>query len=427
MINTIKKKAFLFIIFLILSSVSSTFAKGLINTSHLDNLYELINVNGNNLGIIHIYSEYPDYKWIGDEDEGITCVDDVARAAIFYIEHYKLCHDKASYKKARSLIRFVLYMQAENGFFYNFIMPDYSINKTFKTSVAEPNWWSWRALWSLAEAKDVFKDDKKFNKKIDRSIQKILTSAKKWFSTETKTVNYNGFELPSWLPFETASDQSALIAKSLCIYFNKSKDQSVIPIIRKLADGILMMQAGDKEKFPFGSFLSWQNTWHGWGNCQSEALLLSAEVLNDKNYSSSAINEIKYFYPYLIREQYFSNFELSKDSVGIIYILKQEKFSQIAYEISPIVQSSLKAFEIKKDTTLLHTAIDAALWFFGKNVLNKPMYNQSSGRCFDGIISEKEVNKNSGAESTIEALLSLISIEKYPAARKIFYDTINCK
>ncbi len=410
----------------ILLFCSNYFAESLINTSHLDHLYEQIDVKGNKLGIIHIYAEYPDYNWVGDQDEGISCVDDVARAAIFYVEHFKMYKYKASYKKAKSLIRFVLYMQAENGFFFNFIMPDYSINKTFKTSLAEPNWWSWRALWSLVEVKDFFKDDKKLNKKINEAIKRILIPAKEWFSRETKTVNYNGFELPSWLPFETAADQSALIVKALCIYYKESNDQNIPSVIKKLSDGILMMQAGDKNNFPFCGFLSWQNTWHGWGNNQSEALLLASEILRDDKYSTAALNEIKYFYPYLIREKYFSNFELSKDESKNISLVKQEKYSQIAYGISPLVQASVKAFEITKDTSFGKTAVDAALWLFGKNVLNKPMYDKTTGRCLDGIISETEVNRNSGAESTIEALLALIAIEKNSVTKKVLNDTINC-
>jgi hypothetical protein len=422
----LRKRIIYFLFVILFISFTDYYAKEIVNTSHLDHLYELINVNGNKLGIIHIYSEYPDYKWVGDEDEGISCVDDVARAAIFYIQHYKFLKEESSYKKAKSLIRFVLYMQAENGFFYNFMLPDYSINKTFKTSIAEPNWWSWRALWALVEAKGIFKDDKRLNKKIDDSIQKILVSTKNWLSNESTTVKYSGFELPTWLPFESAADQSALIVKSLCLYYKKSKDLSVLSIIKKLSDGILMMQTGDKNDFPFSCFLSWQNTWHGWGNNQSEVLLLSAETLKDSNYLQAALNEIKYFYPYLVREKYLSNFVLSKDSSGSISILKKEKYSQIAYEISPIVHSSLKAFEITKDIVYAQSAVDAVLWFFGKNILNKPMYDQNTGRCFDGIISETKLNQNSGAESTIEALLALISIEKNPTSRKILFDTMDC-
>ena len=51
-------------------SVQLTSTNSLINTSHLDSLYEEINVEGKSMGIIHIYSNYPDYKWIGDDDEG---------------------------------------------------------------------------------------------------------------------------------------------------------------------------------------------------------------------------------------------------------------------------------------------------------------------------------------------------------------------
>ena len=40
------------------------------------------------------------------------------------------------------------------------------------------------------------------------------------------------------------------------------------------------------------------------------------------------------------------------------------------------------------------------------------MYNPSTGVCFDGITGLNEVNKNSGAESTLEMLLMLLEIEK---------------
>ena len=44
------------------------------------------------------------------------------------------------------------------------------------------------------------------------------------------------------------------------------------------------------------------------------------------------------------------------------------------------------------------------------------MYDPETGRCFDGIGPEKEVNMNSGAESTIEALLILQAIQNHPIA-----------
>ena len=102
----------------------------IVNSSHLDDLYEEINVSGKTLGIVHIYSEYPNYNWVGDDDEGIACVDDAARAAIFYIKNFQNQDDSESLKKAEELLEFLLYMQSDNGLFYNFIFEDYSIKKT---------------------------------------------------------------------------------------------------------------------------------------------------------------------------------------------------------------------------------------------------------------------------------------------------------
>jgi hypothetical protein len=48
------------------------------------------------------------------------------------------------------------------------------------------------------------------------------------------------------------------------------------------------------------------------------------------------------------------------------------------------------------------------------------MYFPENGKCFDGINSESELNKNSGAESTVEALLALLEIENNPVAKQIF-------
>ena len=56
-----------------------------INTAHLDHLYEEVVIAGRPMAIIHIYADYPDYQWVDVPDEGAACVDDVARAAVFYL------------------------------------------------------------------------------------------------------------------------------------------------------------------------------------------------------------------------------------------------------------------------------------------------------------------------------------------------------
>jgi hypothetical protein len=48
------------------------------------------------------------------------------------------------------------------------------------------------------------------------------------------------------------------------------------------------------------------------------------------------------------------------------------------------------------------------------------MYNPHNGIFYDGIENENLINKNSGAESTIEGLLSLLRISLNPIALSEF-------
>lgn len=399
----------------------------LINTSHLDHLYEEIKMNGEKVGIIHIYSEYPDYKWIGDEDEGIACVDDGARASVFYLKHYQLTGQQKDLEKAKNLIKFVLKMQSGNGFFFNFIWPDHTINKTFRTSVAEPNWWSWRALWALSEAALYYRDvDQSFYNTIMPALQKGIDSARTWLIKDNEYKEYGGFSLPAWLPYETASDQAAVLVKTMLTYFEASGDSSVIDPVKKLCDGIMLMQAGDSSTIPYYAFLSWQNTWHAWGNSQSDALIMAGKILLQRKFVEHAFKEIKYFYPFLIKEKFYSDFVMEKDSVRN-EMIKSSKFSQIAYGIRPIVFACISAYEITEDPLYAKTAVEAAGWFFGKNIVRKNMYDIESGRGYDGIQSEEKINFNSGAESTIETLLSILRIEQNAKAKAMLENLIREK
>ncbi|MEJ2194921.1 MAG: hypothetical protein P8X73_08705, partial [Ignavibacteriaceae bacterium] len=302
-------------LFVFCSEISDSQTTFIVNKSHLDYLYKEIKINGKQMAVIHIYSNAPDYKYVGDDDEGFACVDDAARAAIFYLEYYKAYNDSSSLHKYYNLVEFLIYMQAENGFFYNFIWEDNSINKTFNTSVAEPNWWSWRALWALSEGYKKLKDvDIEFAKQILPVLVKSVEATKKSFPPERIIKKINGIEFPTWLPSETASDQASILILALLNYFEETKDTSVTYCLNKLCDGILMMQKGDSLKVPFYAFLSWQNIWHAYGNSQSFALLKASKILVRDDLQTAALNEINFFYDYLLDENFLSSFTIENDN-----------------------------------------------------------------------------------------------------------------
>ena len=384
----------------------------IVNKSHLDYLYKEIVVDGKEMAIIHIYSNAPDYNYVGDDDEGYACVDDAARAAIFYLEYFKAYNDSSSLHKYYNLVDFLLYMQSENGYFYNFIWEDNSINKTFKTSIAEPNWWSWRALWALTEGYDLLitpENDR--STRVKKSISQIIENIKKNIPKEKNEVTIEGIKLPDWLPFQFASDQAALLTIILSNYYKVSGDKEILEYLNSLVKGIMMMQINDLKCEYNGAFLSWQNEWHGWGNSQAYALLKAYQVLKNEKLKTAALFELNNFYQRLFEIEFLSSFSVRKTDCNF-EIINSNKFSQIAYVIRPMVYALLEAYKITSDTSYAIQAGQIAKWFTGKNPAGEVMYNPHSGIIYDGIENENLINKNSGAESTIEGLLTLLKISQ---------------
>ncbi|HED37269.1 MAG TPA: hypothetical protein ENI76_03370 [Ignavibacteria bacterium] len=401
--------------------------KTLLNTAHLDHLYEKINVNGKSMGIIHIYSDFPNYNFVEAKGEGIACVDDAARAMIFYIRYYEIYPDKAVFDKIENLSNFLLYMQAKNGFFYNFIWKDYTIDSTYKTSVAEPNWWTWRAIWALSEAQKFFLEHNSITThKIVTPLKRAVSVTLKWLALNRKMKykNFGGFEIPAWLPQKYAADQAAILVKGLAVYYEITKDKRVKNEIKNLSDGIVKMQVGNSKQPPYYVFLSWRNSWHQWGNSQADALIDVSYLFHDRSYLKYADREVKYFYPYLLNNGFFNDFVLVNDNNNIV-IKKLHKYSQIAYGIRPMVWASIGLYKMTKDTSAAIIAGKIASWLLGNNIAGTQMYSPKNGITFDGIISKNEINKNSGAESTIEALLTIIDVEQNPIAKKILWNYYN--
>ncbi|MGB5361985.1 MAG: hypothetical protein WBN17_01640, partial [Aureibaculum sp.] len=273
----------LFIVLLLIGFVSCTakkeskpIASDNINFDHFNHLYKEINFNGKKAGIVHIYSEYPDYEFEIEPKEGFTCVDDVARAMVMlskYLEEN--AKDEEALDKLIKLTEFVLQMQHENGYFNNFIWNDLSINTTYKTSVAELNWWSFRALWGLESAYPFLRSNKDLVNRIQLASQQLLNNIKRDLPiTNSQTEMVETIEVPTWLPQKYAADQSALLILGLLKNYERTGDSDIESLIDVLANGIMLMQKGDANEYPYGAFMSWQNLWHAWGNNQAYALLL---------------------------------------------------------------------------------------------------------------------------------------------------------
>ncbi len=411
--------AFLFVLSCGRPSTSSR--NSLVNLAHLNHLFDRALLAGDDsVAIIHIYAEYPDYKPVKAKGEGFTCVDDMARAAVVYLRYGQYFNNAQALEQSRQLIFTLLKMQAANGCFYNFIRSNGHIEKQNRNSQPLPDWWTWRAFWALSEfglrqsGHDAALDDA-----IRKAISRVLPHVRNLYRQGEGRKEFAGFMLPTWLPQKYGADQASILLKALVNTFIWTNDSSLLLLMHPLVKGILAVQVVDPASPVNGVFLSWKNFWHAYGNSQADALLDYFRVSGDSLVLHAALREIDLFYPYLKKENYLHAFILSKQN-GRVRIEQKIPFEQIAYDFRPMIWACLNAYGITQRKKYAQMAGKITSWLAGNNAARRVIYDVRTGRCFDGILSPQKINLNSGAESTVEALLSLLEVERNSISNKEF-------
>ncbi|MGH7600417.1 MAG: T9SS type A sorting domain-containing protein, partial [bacterium] len=377
-------------------------------------------INGDSMAVVHLYSNYPDYQWVGDPDEGIAAVDDAARAVVAYLRHFEKFNDAHSLRLAKLLLRFLFFMQAGDGGFYNFIWPDYSINRTGSTSHNNGfNWWAGRAVWAMGYAHKIFSEKpiepnlrQQLETRLDRAIAKaqaIVTAANSF------QIRY-GFRVPAsgWLLGDGA-DFSAEMALGLAYYFASSQNGVARALLEKLCDGIAACQLGDAANFPFGLFLSSSGNihlWHAWGSRQLMALAVAGRILQRQDWINAAKKAADNFYLHLLTSELLAQIDPSLQVYG--------EGGQIQYGAASTVDGLIELYRTTGETRYAQWAGLFGSWWLGNNAAKFAMYDSTTGRCFDGI-NKSGVNRNSGGESVVEGLLGLQAAYFVDAARPLLF------
>jgi hypothetical protein len=390
--------------------------RGAVNLAHLNFLVEDADIAGQPMAITHIYSEFPRYEWVDASGEGIACVDDAARAAQVYLTDYELTQDAASLDKARRLLNFVLYMQADDGQFFNFILDRAgTINTAGNTSFKSSGWWAARAARALGAGYRVMRSvDTAYASQLDRAFQRIRDI---WAGDVA--VNYgkydqvHGVQVPAWL-IGGGADVTSIAVLALLDYDSATdgQDTATRDLLAKLAEGLAAYQAGDARNYPFGlhpDSTASPFSWHAWGSTQAFALASAGRQLARPEWVASARREADDFYARLLAGPMVAEW-------GVL----PAAFPQIAYGLNSMTQGLLALHQATGDESYGKLAGLAAGWFFGNNAAGVPMYDPATGRGYDGLLgpSSFRVNQNAGAESTIEALLALQGIAADPVASR---------
>ena len=385
------------------------------NLAHLDFLGEDVVLDGDTLRLVHIYAE-PDgsggWHFVGDDDEGIACVDDVARAAVVYLRHYEVTGDASSRRTAAKLLRFVRHQQAPSGLFYNFVW-DRTLrpNTTFRTSTADSvSWWTARAVWALGTAARVLAESDPAEAAASlAAVRRVEPHLDRLLARYGETALENGRPFPQWLTAQTGADATSELLLGLVETERAAPTEAGTRRARQFAEGLAGLRFGSLTESPWGGHASWAGGWHGWGNSQTQALasgagarVLPADVM------ASAEAEARSLYAHLLVEGWLHEITYATGAA--------RAFEQIAYDVRPAAVGLVRLHDATGDADYGVLAGLAAAWFAGDNPAGAVMAEPETGAGYDGILSPERVNWNAGAESTVEAQMTLLEVGLDPTA-----------
>ncbi|MEE8437517.1 MAG: hypothetical protein V3S22_04175 [Candidatus Neomarinimicrobiota bacterium] len=369
------------------------------NLDHALALVDSMIIDGKSISYIAIYAEAPDYQPVEASGEGITCVDDVGRF-LEVLEHSILVDGRLDLVPvARGMTNFLLYLSRDDGLWYNFMLADGSINKTHRNSAAEFGWWAIRGLRGLAAAYNIFRAVEPQGRLIGDVSDRIAAADD---HIATILADYPEFtkskigQQPARLM--TAPDRTGELILALA-KLHRSGEFDYYNAITRFSQALMAAQVHLPGHDLNGMYYCWENTWHAWGNNQSTALLEAYEITGQESLLTSVALWADNFIPFILSHQFPRRLIMNADST-----YDMEQFPQIAYGINGIYRGIKMLGDLTGNLVYENYSERIYGWFSGKNIARVQMYNAASGRCFDGITGPDSINRNSGAESTIECL-----------------------
>lgn len=390
------------------------------------------------IGVLWTYAE-PDpedpdgpYERVGggtyDEEtdtwsQGAFNADDVSRAAVVYLRHYRAHGDEHSRRAARDLLRGLTYLQTttgpDAGNVVLWMQPDGTLNRSAEPkeepdpSDSAPSYWLARTVWALGEGYAAMKDS---DPDFARFLRERLLLAVDALDRQLLAPHYgeyvraDGRRVPAWLIADGA-DATGEALLGLSAYVEAADgDREVRRVLGRFARGVAAQSAGDARTWPFGAVLPWAKSrtlWHGWGGLAPAGLARAAAALDDRTLLRPAVRDAASFTPHLLVAGGPDNGWLPTPGDR----------SQIAYGADSRVQTLLAVAGEAGRPGLRAVAATAASWYFGANPAGARMYDPATGRTFDGVNADGTVNRNSGAESTIHGLLTMLALDDAPRVR----------
>ncbi len=310
--------------------------------------------------------------------EGYT-TDDNVRALMVSVLLEATGSDGTAFDPASRYLAFVWYaFNTENGRFRNFM--DYQRHWLDNGTSDDCHG---RTLWSLGTV-------------LGRSTSPALQNMAGWLFEKA---------LPSII--DTTSPRAwAFTLIGVHEYLRRfDGDRKANRVREILAERLLTMYAGNRtdEWRWFEGSLTYCNA------ALSQALIMSGHWIPDKAMIDAGFESLRWLTE-LQRDGAEGGHFVPIGSNGF-YIKNKERarFDQQPVEAQAMVSACLEAYRISGDKWWHKEARRAFEWFLGRNDLNLPVYDPTTGGCRDGLHPDR-ANENQGAESTLAFLQALMEL-----------------
>jgi len=311
-----------------------------------------------------------------DRREGYT-TDDNARALIAALRHYQIYKNPYALQLANTYLTFLLHMQKADGCFHNLL----GFDRRYQDEVGSEDSMG-RALWASGYTlcKDAPEDMKQVAKEIfDRGLPPAYSF------TSPRAVAFTILGLHGYQK-------------------GSPEDENVQENIRRFANRLTRryrVEANDDWRW-FEPYLTYANS------RLPQALFAAHEVTGEPNYLQVAKNSLDF----LIEIQIIEDVFIPAGTKGWFKRNgRRSLYDQQPLEASCMVEAALMAFNSTDDEKYKRTALMAFEWYHGRNTQKVKIYNQKTGTCYDGI-TEKGLNQNQGAESTLSYYLAYLKLKE---------------
>ena len=299
-------------------------------------------------------------------EEGVACVDDVARALVLWCDLWERTHEPVARTWIDGLLGFCRWAQQADGRFLNFVLDwNGALNVEGATSRADGgSFWHARGARAMAKVWRTFGDEQ---------ARADFERARAWFDDRPTGADVRAVQVLAALD---AGDHTAAISR--------------------WCDEIVTLRRGDVLLDAQGAPQP-----HLWGHIQEGVLALVSGAIGRPELLDAARRSADAYLAPLID----GAFDLPTVQ---------------PYGVASAVYAMDRLADATGEPRYATAARDARAWFDGRNTARRPVYDRGAGRVADGI-DDGRLNPHSGAESNLlgaQALIDAVAawVMRHPGA-----------